>query len=124
MHRFISLCNGPQGCVAKDMEVADLIAAIRSVRRSRKFVTPSIAESLLVNVHSLASDPTLYTRLSACESQILGMVVVGDSLTAIAERLSINIKAVSTYCRRLLEKQGLGFNALLVQYAVNNRLVD
>ncbi len=52
-----ALRNGAQGYVAKDMEVADLISAIRSVRRGRKFVTPSIAESLLGNMHSLASDP-------------------------------------------------------------------
>jgi two-component system invasion response regulator UvrY len=119
-----ALRNGAQGYVAKDMEVADLISAIRSVRRGRKFVTPSIAESLLGNMHSLASDPTPHTRLSARESQILRMIVGGDSLTAIAERLSINVKTVSTYRRRLLEKLGLGSNAQLVQYAVHNRLVD
>ncbi|MCJ0762526.1 response regulator [Variovorax terrae] len=119
-----ALRNGAQGYVAKDMEVADLIAAIRSVRRGRKFVTPSIAESLLGNLQSLSSNPNPHTRLSARESQILRMIVGGDSLTAIAERLSINVKTVSTYRRRLLEKLGLGSNAQLVQYAVHNRLVD
>lgn len=52
------------------------------------------------------------------------MIVGGESLTAIAERLAINVKTVSTYRRRLLEKMGLGSNAQLVQYAVHHRLLD
>lgn len=119
-----ALRNGAHGYVAKDMEVADLIAAIRSVRRGRKFVTPSIAEALLGNLHALASDAIPHHRLSARESQILRMIVAGDSLTAIAERLAINVKTVSTYRRRILEKLGLASNAQLVQYAVHHRLVD
>ena len=58
------------------------------------------------------------------EAEILRMIVGGESLTAIAERLAINVKTVSTYRRRLLEKMALGSNAQLVQYAVHHRLVD
>lgn len=119
-----ALRNGAQGYVAKDMEVADLITAIRSVRRGRKFVTPSVAESLLGNMYSMASDASPHTRLSTREGEILRLIVGGGSLTGIAEHLSINVKTVSTYRRRILEKLGVGSNAQLVQYAVHNRLVD
>lgn len=119
-----ALRNGALGYVAKDMEVADLIAAIRSVRRGRKFVTPSVAESLLGNMHSMAADASPHTRLSGREADILRRIVAGDSLTGIAEQLSINVKTVSTYRRRILEKLGVASNAQLVQYAVHNRLVD
>lgn len=119
-----ALRNGALGYVAKDMEVADLVAAIRSVRRGRKFVTPSVAESLLGNMHTMAADASPHTRLSAREADILRRIVGGDSLTGIAEQLSINVKTVSTYRRRILEKLGVASNAQLVQYAVHNRLVD
>ena len=119
-----ALRNGAQGYVAKDMEVADLITAIRSVRRGRKFVTPSVAESLLGNMHTMAADASPHTRLSSREAEILRLIVGGGSLTGIAEHLSINVKTVSTYRRRILEKLGVGSNAQLVQYAVHNRLVD
>jgi len=119
-----ALRNGALGYVAKDMEVADLVAAIRSVRRGRKFVTPSVAESLLGNMHSMAADASPHTRLSSREADILRRIVGGDSLTGIAEQLSINVKTVSTYRRRILEKLGVASNAQLVQYAVHNRLVD
>ena len=119
-----ALRNGAHGYVAKDMEAVDLIAAIRIVSRGRQFVAPSITRALMDNMQGLAPDPRPHERLSSRESEILRMIVGGESLTAIAERLAINVKTVSTYRRRLLEKMGLGSNAQLVQYAVHHRLLD
>lgn len=42
----------------------------------------------------------------------------------LASHLAINIKTVSTYRRRILEKLGVSSNAQLVQYAVRHGLVD
>lgn len=106
------------------MEAADLIAAIRIVSRGRQFVAPSITRAMADTLLGIAPDPRPHERLSSRESEILRMIVGGDSLTAIAERLAINVKTVSTYRRRLLEKMGLGSNAQLVQYAVHHRLLD
>ncbi|MDM0117619.1 response regulator transcription factor [Variovorax sp. J22R133] len=119
-----ALRNGAKGYVAKDMEASDLIAAIRNVNRGKKFVTPAVAQALLDSLHGSATSPRPHEHLSAREAQILRMIVTGDALTAIAERLSINVKTVSTYRRRILEKLGVASNAQLVQYAVHNRLVD
>lgn len=119
-----ALRNGAHGYVAKDMEAVDLIAAIRIVHRGRQFVAPAIAQALLENAQGLAPHPAPHERLSSRESEILRSIVGGESLTAIAERLMINVKTVSTYRRRILEKMGLGSNAQLVQYAVHHRLVD
>lgn len=119
-----ALRNGAKGYVAKDMEASDLIAAIRNVNRGRKFVSPAVAEALLDSRHGLDPRPHPHERLSARELQIMRMIVAGGALTAIAERLSINVKTVSTYRRRILEKLGVASNAQLVQYAVHNRLVD
>jgi len=119
-----ALRNGAHGYVAKDMEAADLIAAIRIVSRGRQFVAPSITRAMADTLLGIAPDPRPHERLSSRESEILRMIVGGDSLTAIAERLAINVKTVSTYRRRLLEKMGLGSNAQLVQYAVHHRLLD
>jgi two-component system, NarL family, invasion response regulator UvrY len=65
-----------------------------------------------------------HERLSPRESQILRMMVAGEALTAIGSHLVINVKTVSTYRRRILEKLGVSSNAELVQYAVRHRLVD
>lgn len=119
-----ALRGGAQGYVAKDMEVEDLAAAIRSVRRGRKFISPSIADALAGQPDAQVFAPNPHQRLSARETQVLGMIVAGEALTAIAERLAISVKTVGTYRRRILDKLGLVSNAQLVQYAVRHGLVD
>lgn len=119
-----ALRNGAKGYVAKDMEASDLIAAIRNVNRGKKFITPAVTDALLDSVNGLAPHPRPHEHLSARESQIMRMIVAGEALTAIAERLLINVKTVSTYRRRILEKLGVASNAQLVQYAVHNGLLD
>lgn len=115
--------SGASGYVAKDMEADELVAAIKRVARGNKFVAPAIAASLLgaIDGDEIASP---HEKLSPRESQILQMIVIGESLTIIASHLDINVKTVSTYRRRLLEKLGVASNAELVQYAVRHRLVD
>lgn len=119
-----ALRNGARGYVAKDMEASDLIAAIRNVNRGKKFITPAVTEALLDTLQGLAPHPRPHEHLSARESQIMRMIVAGEALTAIADRLLINVKTVSTYRRRILEKLGVASNAQLVQYAVHNGLLD
>jgi len=119
-----ALRSGACGFVAKDMEVDELVAAIRRVARGSRFVAPAIAASLLDSLGSDGDAGSPHERLSPREAQILRMIVGGEALTAIAARLAINVKTVSTYRRRLLEKIGVASNAELVQYAVRHRLVD
>ncbi len=120
-----ALNGGARGYITKDMEADDLVDAIRKVMRGRRVVAPSISEALLQ-----ASDPgtaaasAAHLALSPRESQILMELVAGRSLTSMAEAMGINVKTVSTYRRRLLEKLQLGSNAQLVQYAVHHGLID
>jgi two-component system, NarL family, invasion response regulator UvrY len=115
--------SGARGYVPKDMEIDQLLAAIRRVARGGMFVAPEIAASLLGSMEG-GEATSAHERLSARESQVLRMMVAGESLTVIASHLAINIKTVSTYRRRILEKLGVTSNAQLVQYAVRHGLVD
>jgi DNA-binding NarL/FixJ family response regulator len=51
-------------------------------------------------------------------------LVAGESVTAIAERLRLSVKTVSTHKTHILEKMHLGSVAELVRYAVAHRLID
>lgn len=62
--------------------------------------------------------------LSGREEQIFNMIVSGKSPTQIAEILSINVKTVGTYKRRLMEKMKVDSTAELVRYAVDNHLTE
>jgi DNA-binding NarL/FixJ family response regulator len=54
---------------------------------------------------------------------VLRALAQGDSLKAIAARLSVSPKTVTTYRSRILEKLGLGSNAELVRYALEHGLL-
>jgi DNA-binding NarL/FixJ family response regulator len=119
-----ALRAGAHGYVAKDMEAADLIGAVRLVARGQKYMTPAVTEMLISSLHGPDDNPGEQKKLSIRESQIFDMLVRGESLTMIAAKLSISVKTVSTYRSRILEKRGVSSNAELIQYAVRNKLID
>ena len=65
----------------------------------------------------------LHLRLSEREFQIFAKLVVGKTVTAIADELCLSSKTVSTYRTRLLEKMNVKTNAELTQYAMRKNLV-
>ncbi|MEC4723249.1 response regulator transcription factor [Noviherbaspirillum sp. CPCC 100848] len=119
-----ALRAGAHGYVAKDMEAADLIGAVRMVAKGQKYMTPAVTEMLISSLHGPDDNPGEQKKLSIRESQIFDMLVRGESLTMIAAKLSISVKTVSTYRSRILEKRGVSTNAELIQYAVRNKLID
>ena len=52
------------------------------------------------------------------------LLAAGQSVTAIAERLHLSVKTVSTHKTHIHEKLGLGSLAELVRYAVTHQLLD
>jgi DNA-binding NarL/FixJ family response regulator len=119
-----ALRAGAQGYVAKDMEASDLIGAIRTVMKGKKYMSAAVTDLLISSLNGPEENPSEEKKLSVREAQIFEMLVKGESLTMIAARLAISVKTVSTYRSRILEKRGLTTNAELIQYAVRNNLVD
>jgi DNA-binding NarL/FixJ family response regulator len=62
--------------------------------------------------------------LSDREFEIFGRLVSGESLTDIAESLSISIKTISTHKSRILQKMGMNNQTELVRYALEHHLFD
>jgi len=64
-----------------------------------------------------------HDRLSSREFQVLTFIASGKPLSEIANNLSLNIKTVSTYRTRILEKMNVKSNADLVKYCINQGLL-
>ncbi|MES2948388.1 MAG: response regulator transcription factor [Pseudomonadota bacterium] len=113
---------GADGYLNKAGDPAELIPAVRSLAKGRKYVTPEISEML---VDQLASPRTesLHATLSERELQTLLKIASGKRLSDIAEELMLSPKTVSVYRARLLEKLKLSNNAELAVYAIRNELV-
>jgi two-component system invasion response regulator UvrY len=72
----------------------------------------------------LDSEALTHTTFSDRELHVFKLIVAGESLTAIANKLSLSVKTVSTYRSRILEKMDMKNNAQLVRYAIQHRLVE
>lgn len=113
---------GADGYLNKAGDPSELIPAVRSLAKGRKYVTPEISEMLVDNLAS-PSVKSLHAALSERELQTLLKIASGKRLSDIAEELMLSPKTVSVYRARLLEKLKLSNNAELAVYAIRNQLV-
>ncbi len=114
---------GAAGYLNKEAASRDLVGAIRTVVRGRKFVSPALAEILADGV-SGDSDQPLHGELSQREFQIFCKLAAGAAVSKIADELHLSVKTVSTYRTRVMEKMGMKSNADLTYYAIKSGLID
>lgn len=114
---------GAAGYVGKDSASAQLVSAIRTVARGRKYVSPDLAQQLADGLAGDGDEP-LHVRLSQREFQIFCKLAAGMPVSKIANELFLSVKTVSTYRSRVLEKMGMKTNADLTYYAIKNRLIE
>lgn len=117
------LRSGASGYLTKECVPEELTTAVRVVAKGRKYVSPSLAERLALNLES-ESKQELHELLSDREFQVLCLIAAGRTLAEMADELSISVKTVSTYRGRLLEKMQLKNNAELTSYAIQYHLIN
>jgi two-component system, NarL family, invasion response regulator UvrY len=113
---------GASGCLNKASAPEELIDAIIKVQRGGQFISEEVSELLLKNLQVKNQDAP-HRELSEREYQVMIMLASGDSLSDIADRLSLSIKTVSTYRARLLAKMNMTNNSQLTYYAMVNDLI-
>ncbi len=114
---------GAAGYVNKESEPEELIEAIRTVSRGRKYISKGLAELLASNLDIGSSQPR-HELLSDREFQVMCMLASGKTLSDIAEELSLSITTISTYRNRILEKMSMKNNVEITHYAIKNQLVE
>jgi len=113
---------GASGYLTKDVAPMQLVDAIRKVVSGGKYISPTLAELLLKEVHA-DSDKPLHASLSDREYQVLRLIGSGKKVSEIAETLSLSVKTVSTYRAHILDKMKLKNNAEMTLYVVQNGLL-
>lgn len=117
------LRQGASGYLNKDCDPEDIVQAIRTVHRGRKYITPGVAE-LLAEELSEGSDKPLHTQLSERELQVFLRLAKGETVGHIATSMSLSVKTVSTYRTRVMEKMRLESNSDLTYYGLKNGLIQ
>lgn len=114
---------GASAYIRKDSAGQELIKAVQSALAGSKYITPSIAQRLAVNLERDGDGPS-HETLSDREYQVMCLLASGKTVKEIANELSLSVKTISTYRSRILEKMSIQNNAQLMRYAVRNGLVD
>jgi DNA-binding NarL/FixJ family response regulator len=114
---------GASGYLTKESAQDELISAIQKVSTGRKYISPSLAERLALDLEMGAEKPP-HESLSDREYQVMCMIASGKTVKEIAEELFLSVKTVSTYRARLLDKMRMKNNAELTYYAIKHRLID
>ena len=118
-----ALKAGASGYLTKQSAPELLVTAIRQVASGHKYVSPTLAVKL-ADFIAEDSDRPPHETLSDREYQVLCLIATGRTLTQIAEELNINVKTVSEYRKRVLDKMRLENNAELIHYGLKLGLVE
>jgi len=132
-YAFAALRAGASGFMLKNVESAELIAAIRTVAAGDAVVAPRITRRLLETfAHQLPAvggdpsatqDPRLLL-LTPREREVLIEVAQGQSNAEIAERLFLSESTVKTHVGRILPKLGLRDRVQAVVFAYQTGLIS
>ena len=129
---FGALRAGASGFLLKDVEPADLVAAVRVVAGGEALLAPRLTRRLIeafvassaagVGVASAPTSDEL-ERLTPREREVLALVGRGQSNAEIAEVLVVSPLTVKTHVARLFSKLGVRDRAQLVVAAYESGLV-
>ena len=114
---------GASGFVSKGVDEAELVRAVRTVARGRRYIGAELADQLVAGVQGDPNAPR-HSVLSQREFQIFCRLAEGVSVSGIAGALFLSVKTVSTYRSRVLEKMAMRTNADITYYSIKNGLLQ
>lgn len=113
---------GADGYLVKDAASSELQLAATKVAAGGMYVSPSMAERVVLQLSSNHTHSGGHETLSNRELEVLQRIVAGQRLTEIAEALHLSVKTVSTHKANLQQKLQLPTMAALIRYGIDNNL--
>jgi two-component system invasion response regulator UvrY len=114
---------GALGYITKGAKVEEMLQAIRAVMANKRYLSPAIAQQIaLGQVGEEVTSP--FDSLSERELQVLLMMMDGQNIGAISEKLCLSPKTVSTYRTRLYAKLGVQNDIELARLALLHGVVE
>lgn len=112
---------GASGYLNKEVAPDQLITAIKEILSGRKYITPSVAETL--TAHLIKDNVKLpHQYLSNREFEVMKLLASGKSISEIADLLMLSISSVSTYRARIFLKMNVSNTAALTLYVLEHKL--
>lgn len=114
---------GASGYLTKESAPEGLVEAIRKIVNGGKYITPTLAERLAIEIENL-QEKLPHELLSDREFQVFIMLSAGVPIKDICEKLFLSLSTVHTYRTRILGKMKMESNSDLTHYAVKHGLID
>ena len=131
-YAFGALDAGAGGFLLKDVQRAELSAAIRAVHRGDAVLAPAVTRRLIERLHAAPAPPAappvpatdLTAELTEREREVFLAIAQGMTNTEIAQHLYVSESTVKTHVGRVLAKVGARDRVHAVILAHRLRLVD
>jgi len=117
------LRQGASGYLNKECDPEEIVNAIRTVYRGRRYISATVAE-MLADGAAGGIDKPAHEALSERELQVFLRLAKGQTIGHMAEDMFLSVKTVSTYRTRVLDKLKLSTNSELTYYALKNGLIQ
>jgi len=117
---FPAIKAGAHGYLMKDIKPTELAQSIRSVYRGEPSLHPEIARKLMDQLSK--GEGGAEDRLTARETEVLGLIARGYSNKEIAAALQVSEKTIKTHVSNILQKLHLSDRTQAALYAVRQRI--
>jgi two-component system, NarL family, invasion response regulator UvrY len=112
-----TLKAGASGFINKESAPEELVKAVRKVFSGGLYVSDYLAEKLASDFkYDISKPPQEY--LSTREFQIMRLIGSGKTVSEIANELCINVRTVSTYRARILNKMNFKNNSEISNFCI------
>ena len=118
-----ALNAGGDGYVIKRADEAEIIQAIRVVRRGDVYVHPAMTRALLSQAETTERLPEPVEPLTRREIDVLRLLARGNTNRQIAELLALSVRTIESHRANLMGKLGLASRVELVTYAEEHGLL-
>lgn len=119
-----SIEAGCDGYVPKSSAHTDLMDAIHTVMKGKRFLHPTAATALVESLTKHQAPRDQFENLSNREQEVIKLSVHGFTGREIGEQLYLSAKTVETYRQRAMKKLGLQHRSELVDFAVKAGLME
>jgi len=113
---------GALGYLTKECAPEELVDAIHTVAQRRLYINRVLLENAIGDL-GMSAEKTSHEIFSDREFQVVSLLGAGNTVSEIAEELSLSVKTISTYRARILEKLGAKNTAEIIRYAFENEII-
>jgi DNA-binding NarL/FixJ family response regulator len=121
-----ALDAGASGIVLKSDAGENMVAAVESIAKGRRFFTSHVAETIVEAYLSrrIGSGSESQVTLTTREREVIQLLAEGKSNKEVADRLGISARTAEGHRAEIMKRLRLGSLAELIRYAVRNSIVQ